>query len=96
MRRKRIGFTLLSFIICLFVLSVISVFPVKYRINVEKERLRYIAENESNHISFTITNVMERVHTLTVLVIDHEGDTAFFYDVADEIHTNVKSYLGVT
>ncbi len=55
-----------------------------------------IAKDEAEHIVTTIDCVMARTNTLKVLIQDHDGDTSFFDDVAEDIYNNVTDETGVT
>ncbi len=96
MKYNRIKLILLSTLICFIILTAVSIFFMNIDINHKKKNFSYTAENEATYITSTIVNVMERINTLRVLVIDHGGNTDFFYNVADDIYTNVKAETGIT
>ena len=82
-------FTIVSWLICLLVLTFGYLLLISIDIKHERERCTFIAENESSHIITIIDCVMARTHTLTALVQDHNGDTSFFDGVADDVYNDV-------
>ncbi|MBQ9545214.1 MAG: sensor domain-containing diguanylate cyclase [Clostridia bacterium] len=83
-------------VLCLVVLMSAYLFLLNNEISLERERCRYITENEAAHIVTTIDCVMARTSTLIALVQDHNGDTSFFENVADDVVSAVKEETGVT
>ncbi len=81
---------------CLFVLLIIYYALVKHDLFSERTRYSYIAKDEAEHIVTTIDCVMARANTLKVLIQDHDGDTSFFDDVAEDIYKNVTDETGIT
>ena len=69
---------------------------IEHDLTSEKARYSYIAKNEAEHIATTIDCVMARTNTLKAMVQDHEGDTGFFDEVADDIYQAVTDETGVT
>ncbi|MCR4717560.1 MAG: sensor domain-containing diguanylate cyclase [Lachnospiraceae bacterium] len=96
MLNKRVKYTLLSIVLSFIIVSAVSGYIISLETEIQKERYRYIAKNESDFIVSTITNVTERANTLRTLVIDHDGKTDFFNNVADDIYNNVKLETGVS
>ena len=81
---------------CLFVLLIIYYALVKHDLFSERTRYSYIAKDEAEHIVTTIDCVMARANTLKVLIQDHDGDTSFFDDVAEDIYNDVIDETGIT
>ncbi|MCR5733666.1 MAG: sensor domain-containing diguanylate cyclase [Lachnospiraceae bacterium] len=86
---------IVSSAICFVFLFFVYIYLIQNDISAEKDRCRYIAENEADHIVTTIDCVMARTGTLRAMVQDHDGDTAFFNHVAEDIYTTVKEETGV-
>ncbi|MCR5417525.1 MAG: sensor domain-containing diguanylate cyclase [Lachnospiraceae bacterium] len=82
-----ISFFLLMFLYCLFLYNEISD---------KKERYGYIARNEAEHVSTIIDCVMARTNTLKAMVQDHNGDTSWFNNVAEDIYIAVQEETGVS
>ncbi|MCR4589299.1 MAG: sensor domain-containing diguanylate cyclase [Lachnospiraceae bacterium] len=62
----------------------------------DKERYGYIAKNEAEHIITTIDCVMSRTNTLKTMVQQHDGDTSWFDNVAEDLYTAVQDETGVS
>ncbi|MCR5800564.1 MAG: sensor domain-containing diguanylate cyclase [Lachnospiraceae bacterium] len=86
----------IAFIISFIILMILYAMLLQHEIKMEKDRYRYIAENEANNISTTIDCVMARTNTLKALLQDHGGDTDFFNEVAEDIYNSVKDETGVS
>ena len=93
-KKKKVA--VIAFIISFIILMTLYVMLLMHEIRMEKDRYRYIAENEANHISTTIDCVMARTNTLKALLQDHGGDTEFFSEVAEDIYNSVKDETGVS
>ncbi len=94
-RHKQRRTVLLSSLACLAILLSVYSYLLQHDIEAEKERCRYVAGNEANHIVTTIDCVMARTGTLKALVQDHGGDTSFFETVAEDVYGAVTEETGV-
>ena len=94
--KKRYIVSAVSAAACLFVLLIIYYALIKHDLFSERTRYSYIAKAEAEHIVTTIDCVMARTNTLKVLIQDHDGDTSFFDEVAEDIYNNVTDETGVT
>lgn len=94
--KKRYIVSAISAAACRFVLLIIYYALVKHDLFSERTRYSYIAKDEAEHIVTTIDCVMARANTLKVLIQDHDGDTSFFDDVAEDIYKNVTDETGIT
>ena len=92
---KRYIASAVAAVISLIVLCVLYLLLVEHDLSSEKARYSYIAKNEAEHIATTIDCVMARTNTLKALVQDHEGDTAFFDDIAGDVYNAVTDETGV-
>ena len=79
----------------ILIVVIFSVFFFIHSVNEEKERYAYLAESKAEHTASVIDRVMARANTLTVLVIDHNGDTSFFKSAAKNIYDSVKAETGI-
>ena len=94
--KKRYIVSTVSAAACLFVLLIIYYALIRHDLFSERTRYSYIAKDEAEHIVTTIDCVMARTNTLKVLIQDHDGDTSFFDEVAEDIYNNVTDETGVT
>ncbi len=93
--KKRYIASAVAALISLIVMCVLYSLLVEHDLASEKARYSYIAKNEAEHIATTIDCVMARTNTLKALVQDHEGDTTFFDDVAEDVYKAVTEETGV-
>jgi len=94
--RKRTVVSVFATAVCLIVQCVFYIGLVKHDFESERERYSYIAKNEAEHIVTTIDCVMARTNTLKAMIQDHNGDTSFFTDVAENVYNDVIDETGVT
>lgn len=94
--RKRIAVSVSAAVISLLVLGILYRGLLKHELESEREKYRYIAKNEAEHIITTIDCVMARTNTLKAMIQDHNGDTSFFDDVAENIYNTVIEETGIT
>ena len=92
--RKTVVF--LSVLVCFIILISMYSVMLHREIEAEKTRYGYIAKNEAEHIVTTIDCVMARSNTLKALIQDHNGDTAFFDKVAENMYNSVTEETGVS
>lgn len=90
------GAVIFSALVCLLILTAVYCIMLRHDIAQEKQRYRYIEENEAQHIVTTIDCVMARTTTLITLVQDHGGDTEFFRRVAGDIYHAVTDETGIS
>ena len=90
------GIVVLSSVVCLLILTAAYGFLLRHDIAQEKQRCRYIAENEAQHIITAVDSVMARTTTLITLLQDHSGDTEFFQRVAGYIYRTVIEETGIS
>ena len=93
---RHAGAVILSSIVCLLLLTTAYRLLLRHDIAQEKQRYRYIAENEAQHIVTAVDCVMARTTTLITLVQDHNGDTEFFQRVAGYIYHAVTEETGIS
>ena len=93
---KRNIISFISAAVCLFVLCVFYYVLIKQDLFSERTRYSYIAKDEAEHIVTTIDCVMARTNTLKAMLQDHDGDTSFFDDVAEDIYNDVIDETGIT
>ncbi len=84
-----------AFLVSFMLLSTIYILLLQRDVDLERERYNYIAHNEADHISTIIDRVMTRITTLKAMIQDHDGETDFFDDVADEIYDSVTEETGI-
>ncbi len=82
-------------IVCLVVLLSSYLIFVHNDVLKEKNRYEYIAKDKAEHIISTVDCIMARTQTLKVMIRDHNGETEFFGDVADEVYDSVKEETGI-
>lgn len=92
--RKLVVF--LSTLVCFVILMVMYSIMLHRDVEAEKARYSYIAKNEAEHIVTTIDCVMARTNTLKALIQDHDGDTSFFDNVAENMYNTVTEETGVS
>ena len=88
--------TILSAFICFLILMLLYAGVLRNDIAAERERYRYIARNESEHIITLIDCVMARTTTLEAMIQDHDGETDWFDKVAGDIYDSVTEETGVS
>ncbi len=86
----------MSALISFVLLMVFYCVMLKHDLNDYKERYAYIAKNEAEHIITTIDCVMSRTNTLKTMVQDHNGDTSWFDNIAEDIYMSVKDETGIS
>ncbi len=96
LKRNRVKKALLSGLISFTLFTVLYYIVVCNEMTAERERYSYIARNQAEHIITTIDCVMSRTNTLTTMVKDHNGDTSWFDNVAEDIYTTVKDETGIS
>ena len=86
------------FILVAVILLVVifSVFFFIHSVNKEKDRYIYLAESKAEHTASLVDRIMARTNALTILVVDHNGDTSFFKDAAQNIYRAVETDTGVS
>ncbi|MCR4656676.1 MAG: sensor domain-containing diguanylate cyclase [Lachnospiraceae bacterium] len=94
-KRKRNIVSVFAAVISLLVLSTLYVGLIKHDLDTEKERYGFIAKNEAEHIITIIDCVMARTNTLKAMIQDHDGDTSFFDDVAENVYKDVTDETGI-
>ena len=86
----------LSSLICFIILTSMYLLMLHRDIKSEKTRYNYIAKNEAEHIVTTVDCVMARTNTLKAMIKDHNGDTSFFKNAAEDMYNTVKEETGVS
>ncbi len=61
----------------------------------DKNRFKYIAVNEANHITNCIDKVVVRTYTLREMINENDGDTGFFEKTASAIIQSIKDDTGI-
>ena len=89
---KALLFSFISFVMLTILYHII----LYHDMSADKERYGYIAKNQAEHIITTIDCVMSRTNTLTTMVKDHNGDTSWFENVAEDLYTAVQYETGVS
>ncbi|MCR4891675.1 MAG: sensor domain-containing diguanylate cyclase [Lachnospiraceae bacterium] len=84
-----------AFLVSFMLLATVYILLLQRDVDMERERYNYIAHNEADHISSTIDRVMTRITTLKAMIQDHDGNTDFFDEVADEIYNSVTEETGI-
>lgn len=85
-----------TFLIVSIILSGLYMLVLKKSVAESRERYRYIAVNQSNIIRDSIDAVLARSFTLSTLVHDNDGGTAFFDRQAERIYQETKKDTGIT
>jgi diguanylate cyclase (GGDEF)-like protein len=96
LKRNSIKKAIVSALVSFTLFTVLYHLMIYQDMVMEKERYSYIAKNQAEHIITTIDCVMSRTNTLTTMVKDHNGETAWFDNVAEDIYATVKEETGVS
>jgi diguanylate cyclase (GGDEF)-like protein len=95
-KRNSIKKAIVSVLVSFALFTLLYHIVLYHDIAAEKERYGYIVKNQAEHIITTIDCVMSRTNTLTTMVKDHNGETSWFDNVAEDIYTTVKEETGVS
>ena len=88
--------SIITTILCFIVIGFLYITILKQDLASERDKYGFIAKNESEHIIKTIDSVLARTGTLKALIMDHNGDTSFFDNIAPTIYEDVTKDTGVT
>ena len=96
MKKKHIGVMLLATLISLIILLGVATLILNYKIQRDRERYGYIAQNECDKVVTIVDCVMARISTLKAFVQEHNGDSGFFDNVAGSVYESVFEETGVS
>ncbi len=95
-KRNSIKKVFFSALICFILLTSLYYVILRQGMAADKERYDYIARNQAEHIITAIDCVMSRTNTLKTLVKEHNGDTSWFNNVAEDMYLSVQEETGVS
>jgi diguanylate cyclase (GGDEF)-like protein len=95
-KKHSVKTTIITTLISFIVFSALYHIILYHELAADKERYSYIAKNQAEHIITTVDCVMSRTNTLTIMVKENNGDTAWFDIVAEDIYTSVKDETGIS
>ena len=95
-QKKELILPIATFLVVGIILSGLYIIVSKQAATQNRERYRYIAASQSNMIRDCIDTVLARAYTLSALVFDNDGSTAFFDRQAERIYQETKNDTGIS